>query len=119
MFRPLECTETAGAVRLSGQFTWLVSDCTLSVRLGRCLVKIILHCGKLRISHRGYAMLDGPSWCMRPVSKQPAYYDLNQPGEYEFDLIISMRTEMLERVLIVNKQLFAPAEFDYTVTYTE
>lgn len=118
MFRTLKCQESSGKVTLKGQFKFSRSDCFLPVRLGRCVYRISLIKGKLKIVHQSRDPVE-PSMTYRPVSKQPQYYDFNTEGEYKIDLEISMRYGAMETLMVLNKKLWDESEFIYVAEFQD
>lgn len=113
-----QCEYLDDIVTLSGQLGMGSSACLLPVQAGKCVYRITVLAGSLRMNHVSYDP-DGSTWTLPPQNKQPAHYDLKEGDDREICLEILMKYGNMDHVEMVNTHMTKPLKFHYVVKFKD
>lgn len=113
-----QCKYLDDIVTLSGQLSLGASFCLLPVQAGRCIYKITVIEGNLRMNHLTYNP-DGNTWMLPPQKHQPPHYDMNEGNEREIRIEILINFGKTDHVEITNTHMTKPVKFHYVVKFED
>ncbi|SHN69800.1 universal stress protein [Desulfitobacterium chlororespirans] len=111
-----QCEYLDDIITLSGQLSLGPNSCLLPVQVGKCIYKITVIEGSLRMNHLTYNP-DGGTWMLPPQNHQPPYYDLNEGDEREIRLEILVNFGKMDHIEIVNTQMTKLLKFHYATRF--
>lgn len=111
-----QCEYLDDIVTLNAQLNIGPNACLLPVQVGKCIYKITVIEGSLRMNHLSYNPDDG-AWILPPKDNQPSHYDLNKGEEREVCLEVLISFGKMDHIEIVNTQRTKPLKFHYVAKF--